>query len=247
MGQLGARRWRGGSPKRSVRFAWDAFGRPWLSDRRETASDTNTAADCLLASVLPTASTPAEAKTKVSAPLVTLRASVAQRYIDISTQFIPRALALRPGPRAHTWSNRSTERPNAGAAHRRAMEPDPTALSAPLNDDTDDDELYERLQRRHVVKEKATYVCLVLFIMLLLAAALPAMLYWLAAYKKATPDKFLLPVSLIFAGISIPISIHGIRQHLTNFWQPVLQVYVVRILWMVPVYAICSLLSLIHI
>ena len=77
--------------------------------------------------------------------------------------------------------------------------------------------------------------------MLLLAAALPAMLYWLAAYRKATPDKFLLPVSLIFAGISIPISIHGIRQHLTNFWQPVLQVYVVRILWMVPVYAICSL------
>ena len=56
------------------------------------------------------------------------------------------------------------------------MEPDPTDLSAPLNDDTDDDELYERLQRRHVVKEKATYVCLVLFIMLLLAAALPAML-----------------------------------------------------------------------
>ena len=124
------------------------------------------------------------------------------------------------------------------------MEPDPTELSAPLNDDTDDDELYERLQRRHVVKEKATYVCLVLFIMLLLAAALPAMLYWLAAYKKATPDKFLLPVSLIFAGISIPISIHGIRQHLTNFWQPVLQVYVVRILWMVPVYAICSLCEL---
>ena len=124
------------------------------------------------------------------------------------------------------------------------MEPDPTDLSAPLNDDTDDDELYERLQRRHVVKEKATYVCLVLFIMLLLAAALPAMLYWLAAYKKATPDKFLLPVSLIFAGISIPISIHGIRQHLTNFWQPVLQVYVVRILWMVPVYAICSLCEL---
>ena len=106
-------------------------------------------------------------------------------------------------------------------------------------------ELYERLQRRHVVKEKATYVCLVLFIMLLLAAALPAMLYWLAAYKKATPDKFLLPVSLIFAGISIPISIHArIRQHLTNFWQPVLQVYVVRILWMVPVYAICSLCEL---
>ena len=64
------------------------------------------------------------------------------------------------------------------------MEPDPTDLSAPLNDDTDDDELYERLQRRHVVKEKATYVCLVLFIMLLLAAALPAMLYWLAAYKN---------------------------------------------------------------
>ena len=93
------------------------------------------------------------------------------------------------------------------ASAGRTMEPDPTALSAPLNADTDDDELYERLQRRHVVKEKATYVCLVLFIMLLLAAALPAMLYWLAAYRKATPDKFLLPVSLIFAGISILIFI----------------------------------------
>lgn len=122
------------------------------------------------------------------------------------------------------------------------MEPDPTALREPLTEAHDaDDELYARLERRHGFQEKATYVCLVLFIMVLLAAALPAMLYWLAAYKKATPDKFLLPVSLIFAGVAIPVSVHGIRQHLTNFWQPVLQVYIVRILWMVPVFALCSL------
>lgn len=122
------------------------------------------------------------------------------------------------------------------------MEPDPTTLREPLTEAHDaDDELYARLERRHGFQEKATYICLVLFIMVLLAAALPAMLYWLAAYKKATPDKFLLPVSIIFAGVAIPVSVHGIRQHLTNFWQPVLQVYVVRILWMVPVFALCSL------
>jgi hypothetical protein len=122
------------------------------------------------------------------------------------------------------------------------MEPDPTTLREPLTEAHDaDDELYARLERRHGFQEKATYICLVLFIMVLLAAALPAMLYWLAAYKNATPDKFLLPVSIIFAGVAIPVSVHGIRQHLTNFWQPVLQVYVVRILWMVPVFALCSL------
>ena len=40
------------------------------------------------------------------------------------------------------------------------------------------------------------------------------------------------------------MSLYDIGQHLTHFWQPVLQQYVVRVLWMVPVYALTSWLAL---
>ena len=89
------------------------------------------------------------------------------------------------------------------------MEPDPTALSAPLNDDTDDDELYERTTEETRREGEGDVRVFSPFL---------SCCSWRQPYrrcsigwrpiKKATPDKFLLPVSLIFAGISIPISIH---------------------------------------
>lgn len=42
----------------------------------------------------------------------------------------------------------------------------------------------------------------------------------------------------IFVMMAIPISLWGILQHLVNYTQPNLQRHIIRILWMVPIYAI---------
>eukprot|EP00549_Striatella_unipunctata_P022416 CAMPEP_0118698552 /NCGR_PEP_ID=MMETSP0800-20121206/15277_1 /TAXON_ID=210618 ORGANISM="Striatella unipunctata, Strain CCMP2910" /NCGR_SAMPLE_ID=MMETSP0800 /ASSEMBLY_ACC=CAM_ASM_000638 /LENGTH=571 /DNA_ID=CAMNT_0006598411 /DNA_START=313 /DNA_END=2028 /DNA_ORIENTATION=- len=47
-----------------------------------------------------------------------------------------------------------------------------------------------------------------------------------------------------FVLLGFPISIYGILMHLTNYYQPNVQCYVVRILWMVPLYSIESWLCL---
>ena len=47
-----------------------------------------------------------------------------------------------------------------------------------------------------------------------------------------------------FVLLGFPISIYGIFTHLSNYYQPHIQCYVVRILWMVPIYSIESWLCL---
>jgi len=47
-----------------------------------------------------------------------------------------------------------------------------------------------------------------------------------------------------FVLLGFPISMCGIFMHLTNYYQPNVQCYVVRILWMVPIYSIQSWLCL---
>jgi len=47
-----------------------------------------------------------------------------------------------------------------------------------------------------------------------------------------------------FVILGFPISIYGILMHLANYYQPNVQCYVVRILWMVPIYSIESWLCL---
>jgi hypothetical protein len=47
-----------------------------------------------------------------------------------------------------------------------------------------------------------------------------------------------------FVILGFPISMYGIFGHLSNYYQPSVQCYVVRILWMVPLYSIESWLCL---
>lgn len=47
-------------------------------------------------------------------------------------------------------------------------------------------------------------------------------------------------VSSLCVFLAVPMSIYDIHQHLAHFWQPVLQTYVIRILWMIPVYGLCA-------
>ena len=55
---------------------------------------------------------------------------------------------------------------------------------------------------------------------------------------------YLIVVPTVFVFLAVPISLYSIRRHLRQFWVPPLQVFVVRILWMVPVYSVCTLTSL---
>lgn len=55
------------------------------------------------------------------------------------------------------------------------------------------------------------------------------MLYWTAGF---------------FVLIAVPVSVHGIIKHLVNYYMPQVQKYVVRILFMVPIFSIQSWFSL---
>ncbi|KAK6172660.1 hypothetical protein SNE40_016273 [Patella caerulea] len=80
------------------------------------------------------------------------------------------------------------------------------------------------------------YICIMVIALSLLIVEL---------YRKDTPDHvkgwF---VGGIFALMSLPISLWGILQHLVYFTQPVLQKNIIRVLWMVPVYALNAWLAL---
>jgi len=77
----------------------------------------------------------------------------------------------------------------------------------------------------------------------LLLLITPTILYALAS-QQAAVRQFLLPLAASFVCCAAPMSLFGIWSHVTNYWQPTLQKYVVRILWMVPVYSVTSLAEL---
>lgn len=51
-------------------------------------------------------------------------------------------------------------------------------------------------------------------------------------------------ISLYFTIVTIPISIYQTYEHLSNFCKPLLQVQIIRVIWMVPVYSLESVLSI---
>jgi len=72
---------------------------------------------------------------------------------------------------------------------------------------------------------------------------LPVLVLHLAS-NLASIRVYLVVISTMFVGLAVPISLYSIRRHLLHFWVPPLQIYIVRILWMVPVYSVCTLCSL---
>ena len=62
--------------------------------------------------------------------------------------------------------------------------------------------------------------------------------------KNTANDHIAFYSSAAFVGLTVPISMFTIYQHLANYNRPGVQKYVVRILWMVPLYSIQSWLSL---
>ncbi|KAK9794030.1 hypothetical protein WJX73_006148 [Symbiochloris irregularis] len=51
-------------------------------------------------------------------------------------------------------------------------------------------------------------------------------------------------ISAIFVLLAIPVTIYEVAMHLEYFSRPALQIHVIRILWMVPIYAVDSWLAL---
>lgn len=57
---------------------------------------------------------------------------------------------------------------------------------------------------------------------------------------RATPQEQAWLVALVFMVFTFPISLWTILQHLIYYTQPELQKYIIRILWMVPIYSFDS-------
>ena len=62
--------------------------------------------------------------------------------------------------------------------------------------------------------------------------------------KNTQNDHIAFYSSAAFVGLTVPLSMYTIYQHLANYYRPKVQQYVVRILWMVPLYSVQSWLSL---
>lgn len=71
-------------------------------------------------------------------------------------------------------------------------------------------------------------------------------MYAVHAAKQSRWDHMLYLMCGVFVLIAVPVSVHGIVQHLVNYYMPQVQKYVIRILFMVPIFSIQSWFSLFY-
>jgi len=86
--------------------------------------------------------------------------------------------------------------------------------------------------------------CLAITTFLTLIVGIPVLFFCMAQDKELGKDYAAFYSAGVFVMLTLPISIREITLHLTNWYRPEIQKYVVRILWMVPLYSINSWLSL---
>ena len=80
-----------------------------------------------------------------------------------------------------------------------------------------------------------TYVC---------GAALSGWVIFALNRRHAENHEWAFAIAAIFVGITVPISLHNMNMHMTHFVSP-MQAYVLRIIWMVPIYSIQSWIALV--
>jgi len=108
------------------------------------------------------------------------------------------------------------------------------------------DDSYEEKQKRRTLKNvmKAVgYVLGVVTFILLIITTIAVTVYGFRD-RNTTNDHVAFYSAGAFVLLTVPISVREIIMHLTNFYIPSVQKYVIRILWMVPLYSIQSWLSL---
>lgn len=76
-------------------------------------------------------------------------------------------------------------------------------------------------------------------VVLSVGALLPLAIY-LFYQDHTSAREVILALGSIFTFLAVPTTLYGIWQHVSNYTQPLLQRYIIRILWMVPIYALDS-------
>ena len=76
-------------------------------------------------------------------------------------------------------------------------------------------------------------------VVLSLGALVPLVIY-LFYQDHTSARQVILVLGSIFTFLAVPTTLYGIWQHVSNYTQPLLQRYIIRILWMVPIYALDS-------
>lgn len=102
--------------------------------------------------------------------------------------------------------------------------------------------------QRKVLRSTITFMAFlarVLFWVSLVATSVGVFWYSRELFRHGTEAHLIAWFSAgAFVILGFPISIYGIISHLSNYYEPSIQCYVVRILWMVPLYSVGSWLCL---
>ncbi len=64
--------------------------------------------------------------------------------------------------------------------------------------------------------------------------------YVMNTAKESQWDETLYWKAVVFVLVAVPVSMHGIIQHLVNYYMPQVQKYVIQISFMIPVFLIQS-------
>eukprot|EP00580_Thalassiosira_gravida_P005557 CAMPEP_0201653626 /NCGR_PEP_ID=MMETSP0493-20130528/45082_1 /ASSEMBLY_ACC=CAM_ASM_000838 /TAXON_ID=420259 /ORGANISM="Thalassiosira gravida, Strain GMp14c1" /LENGTH=263 /DNA_ID=CAMNT_0048130163 /DNA_START=55 /DNA_END=842 /DNA_ORIENTATION=- len=125
-----------------------------------------------------------------------------------------------------------------------------TALSSP-NNNNNNTKQYSTSPSTSAIKEE-TFMkqYLSLIVTAVLALSLIGLVFGIIPYyavhaaHKYKYNETLYWTAGAFVLIAVPVSVHGIIQHLVNYYMPQVQKYVIRILFMVPIFSIQAWFSL---
>ena len=117
----------------------------------------------------------------------------------------------------------------------------------PLFFDQDDADIVPSSQRRQInlttLMRKIGHILATLTIVGIMIT-IPIFTYYAIENDEVRQDKVVYVSAGAFCILTVLVSFREIYMHLTNFYRPDIQKYVVRILFMVPIYAVQSWLSL---
>eukprot|EP00051_Salpingoeca_urceolata_P016699 m.223563 g.223563 ORF g.223563 m.223563 type:complete len:495 (+) comp18755_c0_seq8:113-1597(+) len=113
------------------------------------------------------------------------------------------------------------------------------------NADDEPDEEWEQVSPPTTLEQWKRYVALAWFCFASLGITLVVpYCAWILWTESEQTHAVAWLCATVFVGAAVPISIYEVSEHLAHWHQPELQILVVRILWMVPIYALDSLLAL---
>lgn len=93
------------------------------------------------------------------------------------------------------------------------------------------------MQRKMSFKRLIAILCCILY-GCIIVIALPILIYELNRHYSSRVEAWF--VGGIFVLATLPFSMYGIVQHALNYSKPHLQKYIIRVLFMVPIYALNS-------